>query len=422
MNALVLPAASSRELVARGLRSGWHWIAAGVLAGVVAAVAVIFAAPHSVVATATVNVVAVNAEGNGASARSAASIVDMPTEVELARSALTAKAALDELGDGWSLGALMRGTSVSGDSGGTVLKIAYRDDDRERATAGADALSRAYLSTRSSLAKSRYEKKVAAIDSRIGELEGALDSTGSDDEKRASLRASIRDLVAQRAALNDPTIEAGQVITSAEQAPTPVSPSRRLVLVAGVLTGAFAGVVALLLRRALSDRIRGGEDLAELLRLPVWLPEFGSIQQNPEEASWSSELDQTTSVFSAGATVSARWASAVELMLSASDASPLLLILDPGSPESDELFLTVRGAIQRAAEGGAASRLEVVDATGPRWRVVRAAADCPVCAIAITPNLRKSQVSQLCDQIEMAGCRCLGAFLLSPQDPRSAVR
>lgn len=411
MRTLTLPASSSHELIFRELRARWYWIVISTIVATLGAGLYILLAPSAIVATTTVNIVAVTSVGTDSSARSAASIIDMPTEIELARSALTAQTAAQSLGEGWSREGLMKGSSARGDTGGTVVKISYQDLDEERAREGADALAAAYLEKRVALVKDRVEQQRSSIDEQIQELEKQLATT--QEGSGQSIQARINDLVSQRTTLMDPTDKAGQIITSATEAFTYPTPAPKMIIVAGALIGAFIGILALFVRRALSNTIATASELAELLRLPVWRAEPAQAEDSEAVDQWSEALQQTRTVtpFDRGET-SGKWAAPVELVLSACSRFPLLLVLDPSSPDADELFATMTSTMTSLQGDADTGFLEVAEIDGPRWKLIRSAAASPVCVITVTRHSKRSHITQLIDEIEATGCTCLGAFFL----------
>lgn len=408
---LTLPASSSHELIFRELRSRWHWIVVSTVVTTLGAVLYILLAPSVIVATTTVNIVAVTSVRAESSARSAASIIDMPTEIELARSALTAQSAANALGDGWSRAALMKGAGARGDTGGTVVKISYQDVDEDRARRGADALAAAYLQERVALVRERVEQQRSSIDEQIQELEKQLAST--EDGRGRSIQARIDDLVSQRTTLMDPTDKAGQIITSASEASVYPSPAPKMIIVAGMLVGTFIGILLLFVRRAVSNTILSASELAELLRLPVWRAEPGQAEDSEAGVQWSESLHQTRTVTPFDREEAPeRWAAPVELVLSACSRFPLLLVLDPRSPDADELFNTMKSSMTNRHGSADSGFLEVAEIDGPRWKLIRAASASPACVITVTRHSKRSHITQLVDELEATGCTCLGAFFL----------
>lgn len=410
MRTLTLPASSSHELILRELRARWHWIVVSTVSAAFGAFLYVFLAPSTVVATTTVNIVAVTSVGAEPSARSAASIIDMPTEIELARSALVAQTAGEKLGDGWSRDALMAGASARGDAGGTIVKISYKGVDAERARKGADALASAYLEERVALVKDRVEQQRSNIDAQIHALESQLASAG--ESSGPTIRARIDDLVSRRTSLMDPTDKAGQIITSAAEAPTYRSPAPKTVIAAGVFVGMFFGVLLMFVRRAVSNTVTDASDLAELLKLPVWQAASASAHESETGDRMSESLHQTRTLAPFQEEDAGKWAAPVELVLSACPQFPLLMVLDPRSPDANGLLAAMRSAIDHLRGDSDAGFLEIADIEGPEWGVIRAAASSPACVIVVARRSKRSHITQLIDEIDATDCTCLGAFLV----------
>lgn len=270
----------------RSLRDRWRWILTGAVLGLLAGGLYLVVTPPQYTATAVVAIQPIQTDPFG-SGRSGSGLVDMATETQFAGSWTTATQAATTLGEGWSASQLMAATEVTAEPQGTVMRVECTLGS-EQAIECADAMASAYLELRTQQALALSASLTTAIDTRIEELTKDIaaasaasgSSTTSAEARVATARAElarqeISALVAQRTSLVTLAKNAGDVITPAENSRLSRSPNPAVVLAGGLVFGLFLGLVGALLRDRFSSPMSSGEQLAELVDLPVWLPERG---------------------------------------------------------------------------------------------------------------------------------------------------
>lgn len=219
------------SVVSRIIQQRTKWIVLGTVIGVVLSISYLLLAPTTYTATARVSITALGSEPVP-EGRSLSSVIDIPTERQIASSALTTEGAAEDLGAGWTVYELRKGLAVSGEPTSTVLGISFSATDRKRSIEGANALARAYLVARTSLVTERARAITDMIDERIEGYEKELRGVvgGAGDQADAAVRAEtiktgILALQQRRATWSDIPVQAGQVISPAkndEVSQTPV--------------------------------------------------------------------------------------------------------------------------------------------------------------------------------------------------------
>ena len=162
------------SVVSRIVRQRKKWIVLGTVIGIAGSLAYLLITPTSYTATARVSITALGAEPIP-EGRSLSSVLDIPTERQLAASALTTEDAAATLGDGWTADELRSGLAVAGDPTSTVLALSYTDTDRARAIEGADALADSYLTVRSDMVAERVDGMRDTITDRLQDYEEELE-------------------------------------------------------------------------------------------------------------------------------------------------------------------------------------------------------------------------------------------------------
>ncbi|MBK7822193.1 MAG: hypothetical protein IPJ61_14350 [Tessaracoccus sp.] len=230
-------------------------------------------------------------------------------------------------------------------------------------------MATAYLEVRSLQARDLAASLTAAIDSRIDILTqdvkaGLAENGGLDAAARAELaRQEITALVTQRTSLVTLSENAGDIITPAINSRVDRAPRSTVWLAGGFASGLFVGLAGALLRDLRFSRVTSGEQLADLVDLPVWLPER---ELGPERWNAASELfgfavegrgpvvvaaaDHPAAAALAQLLVSSQVgngknvrlvpvASTADVLASARDAEAVVLVLAPGSHRRDVAYL-----------------------------------------------------------------------------------
>lgn len=245
-----------------------RWIAVGIVAGLIAAAVYLVVTPCNYVASTQVNVAAVSADPLVGD-KAPSTLVDFSTELQIAKSAETARAAKEKLGEDWTTEEL-QGVEASGDAEGTVVTLTYANPDEDRAIVGADALATAYLSQRVSLTRARVEDTKASLDEAIARSQEDF-GTSTNVVQKDILSQRLATLRDRRAALSYVSFDAGSVIAAAGDNPVYRSPSPVKFLLAGALGGLVFGVVLALLAYTWMRRPRSIADLERVFHAPVFI-------------------------------------------------------------------------------------------------------------------------------------------------------
>lgn len=378
------------SLVSRVLQSRKKWIVLGVVLGIVLSVVYLLLTPTTYTASARVNITALGTEPVP-EGRSVSSLVDIPTERQLAASALTAEGAAEDLGDGWNAGDLNSGLTVSGDPSSTVLTLSYSDTDRQRAVAGADALARSYLVVRTNLVMERVDTMRQNIDERIAELENELRvlmGAGWAMDTAATVRADtveseILALQQRRATWGDLTSQAGEVISPAASTDLEVTPVAWRIIALGVLGGLFLGLILAAVRHA-TDRVASHpDDIQEALGVRVLRPHAPTGDPN-------------------------RWDTAATLAQHHhSSEHPLLVLTDEDVPDA-------HAAADALADAGPVTRMNL------RMERAELLGDLPVSSQAVVivpPTWRKNTLAELRNDLDVMGISLIGALVAEPTAP-----
>ena len=371
------------------LRRRVAWIIFGTVTGVVVAAIYLLAVPTTHTAVAEVNITSVSADPV-TEGRSTSSVIDLSTEQQLAASSRTAERAAETLGEGWTAAQLMRGITVTADPEGTVLNISYTDEEEQRAIAGADQLAQAYLEVRTSLVVERAQGAFDTIDQQIvateEELQKLLASgenvTVSGSVREGTLRQAIEALQLRRVNWSALSIQAGQVITPAAAHDVESDPSTAKVLLLGLLSGLFLGVLMALVRHGLARRPAGNEDVEVLLGVPVWRP-VGPVG------------DET------------RWGLAAEMVRHANRSYDGLAILVDGHSGDG---LDAANAVARVA------RAAIIDINVDPTRVLRALNGLQSAVLVVPLSWRKVDLTQLLVDVEAVGITLIGAIVVQSID------
>lgn len=270
----------------RSLRTGWAWLAAGAVVGLVLSVCVLVFLPTRYTATAVINVEAVSATPVS-SDKPASDLLDMQTEAVMAGSYRTADLTAQKLDGRLSAKQIRSGTTVGADPDGTIIRVRFTDEDHDLASEVADGIALSYLEVRHDRVLERSAQAREAIDQRLNDLNREVDSASYPGADTTREQAEINSLVAARADLLNVTAAAGQLITPAAESPVHPDRSRSVVLAGGVLLGLVAGAVIALVRGRRNRTVGARQDLEALVTVPVWT-------SDPDPAAISGTSWQTT--------------------------------------------------------------------------------------------------------------------------------
>lgn len=371
--------------IGRVLRARRWWLVLGIVLGLVAALVFLLVTPTVHRATAVINITAVSADP-APEGRAPSSLLDMSTELQLAGSAITADLAAQSLGGDWTSAALREGIEVTGDAEGTIVRVSYSDTDPQRAVQGADAVAAAYLQVRTLLVGERAAVVGSSLDAQIEsartQLAEALQQGDGADQAHASAaeetsRILLQTLANRRVTLYDVSAVAGQIITPAAQNDVYPSPSKRTVLAAGALAGAFLGLILVLARQGMARRPTGADEIEEELGTRVWTPD--------------------------GQRGRTRWAAAAEAAAWAvgSDADGAAILADRGVPDCE-------AAARSLAEITGAT---IVDLRRPRAGVLRELRGRQKAVLVASSRWDKARYTGQVRDIDSVGCELVGIAL-----------
>ncbi|MEX0833645.1 MAG: Wzz/FepE/Etk N-terminal domain-containing protein [Actinomycetota bacterium] len=199
-----------------------------------------------------------------------ASVINMPTEVEVVRSLLVAEIAAKELSEVDPQVALGR-VSATFPADSQIMLISYSDAEPAAAQAGAQAFSTAYLEFRSEQAAEAASAAIEHATSQIASLKRDANAAAREaqslppassgrteaENRAAQLNGQIAGWENSVALLNIQAVDAGQVLVPAGRPVSPSSPNHRLDAIRGLLLGLGLGVAgALVVDRAAKRRRR----------------------------------------------------------------------------------------------------------------------------------------------------------------------
>ena len=245
----------------------------GALLGLGVAVAYLVVNDRTVTATNSININVITSEPF-TTTRAPAELIDAETEIQTVTSSAVLNQAAAELGDA-SPSEVRADTEAKLLPDATIMRISYSADSTEEAEAGADAVAEAYLDFRGQEATDRVDAIVDRLQERRDDLRqdlvriNAIISATGPNSRRALQAESDRQLINIELDTLSTEISGflgldttgGRVLTTAEENPTTVAPSRALVLAVGLLTGTLLGVALAFLLAALDRRVRDEHDV-----------------------------------------------------------------------------------------------------------------------------------------------------------------
>lgn len=275
-----MPASAGRRLGT--LRRRWRLI---VLVALLAlAVAVIWSVRRTPIYEASASVL-VSPVATPSSGDPPGTALSMRDERQVARSLPVARIVAERFDTSATPEQLLAHVSVEVPGGSRILRITYADVTRSTAKTGADAFAAAYLTYRKDVAAAQVKSLDAELTREIADLtakkqaqDAVLDperqATPSERDAALTLREAygrqIADLQRQRRALQGTSADPGSVIQPARIAGRSFRPLVNAGL--GLTVGLLLGAAVALVYDRVDRRLRGREDLAELLDRPVLAP------------------------------------------------------------------------------------------------------------------------------------------------------
>lgn len=256
------------------------WIAGAVLIGLGLASGYLMTAEKTYVSTAKVLVRDTGTDaGDAVGARTNESI-NLDTEAQLVRSEPVSERAAEILASPLSLSQLSHRVTVTVPPNTTVMDISFAAPSADEAQAGASAFAKAYLENRRDVAEGALAGDIARLRDQIeGTSEQIQDTSVAiarltrardrDDRaflvaRRGTLSSQLGSLNAALAPLVAKVVDAGQVITEAQEPRTPVDPNPFLVLPTGLMVGLLAGLGLAAWRERVDKRVHSGRDVERL--------------------------------------------------------------------------------------------------------------------------------------------------------------
>jgi capsular polysaccharide biosynthesis protein/Mrp family chromosome partitioning ATPase len=272
------------------LRRRWAIIVAGMVVGLVAALAYVVVAPKTYEATAAVYVASTGADQSSSSSggkSSGSSLVNMSTEAQLVTSGTVAAIAGHMMHSTLTPYQLSKQVTAVNPPNSSVLDISCEASTATGAATCANDFAAAYLQNRRASATSVLNGEIKTLQGKITTLQSAmkkLDTTIaglssksatklSDQSLLAGDRTQVNSLNGQVVALTGQlaNVQGGHVITSATPPGKPKSPSKTLDLPVGLVVGLILGLVVAFIWDRRDKRLHGAPDVERLLGLPVVL-------------------------------------------------------------------------------------------------------------------------------------------------------
>ena len=245
------------------LKRHWTLVVTMAAVGLVLGVLVSFLLPSSYQATATVSVNPMSASPL-TSPVDAEKSVSMPTEAGIARSRTVAEAAAKELKGDRRIDAdeIVANTSVQNPVDSLILDISFSGGSAREAAAGANAVAKAYLATRTSEASDRIERLTTTAQKEIATLQAAAaDPANQSPMTQRSLQVQADSFGTTLAELGNFDLNPGQVVGAAERPTSSTSPGAVPLGLAGLFLGLLAGVPLALLKKDENSEIGGVDGL-----------------------------------------------------------------------------------------------------------------------------------------------------------------
>lgn len=172
-------------------------------------------------------------------------------------------------------------------TGTNLIEITATDQDPQRAAFLANTYARTFLARVARSAREDSETTLSRLSERIGVLAPEIERLESTGESPGALARNKNELLAlqetygttqESIALQSSTLA---IATEALPPNQPARPRTKLYLAIGAVLAAIAAAGAALLRNAFDKRVRGEDELVELLGVPV----LGRIPVRPQSGS-----------------------------------------------------------------------------------------------------------------------------------------
>ena len=210
-------------------------------------------------------------------------LLSMRDEQQVARSLPVARIVVERFASSATPDQLLRHVTVEVPGGSRILRITYADRIRSTARTGANAFATAYLAYREDAVATQVKSLVADLTRQIADLTAKKqaqdavlaperEATPSERDAALTLREAygrqIADLQGQRQALQRISVDPGSVIQPADLPGRSLRrPLRNAAL--GLAVGLLLGAALAFVSDRVDRRLRGRDDLAELLNRPV---------------------------------------------------------------------------------------------------------------------------------------------------------
>jgi capsular polysaccharide biosynthesis protein len=260
----------------------WRVVVILTLVGVVASVACAYLLPRVYTAKTTVNLNIITSEPFTPQ-RAASGLLDGNTEAAIARSQLVAARAAATLGHGTTAREVRAASQVLTSSDATVVNVTYIAHSEHRATAGADAVAKAYLGYRNEQAAERVQTMITGYNRQIEGLQKQLkkanqtlaaSKTGSIAEidakaQQQQVLTEMNDLLSARNELSGVDTTGGTVLTAAADNPTYAQPARTKLVLTGAAAGLVLGILLAYLGNPFDRRVRSAKEASSAVGAPV---------------------------------------------------------------------------------------------------------------------------------------------------------
>jgi Mrp family chromosome partitioning ATPase len=209
--------------------------------------------------------------------------INLDTEAQLVRSTAIAAGAASLLRATEAPDDLARGVAVEVPPNTSVLKIKYTAPDPSRAQMGSHAFAEAYLRNRDATAQADIDAQVAALTSKVKQLNATLTQVGTRlgnlsesspqrpalESQRTTAQNQLNNVSEKINDLTTVTVSGGTIISDARLPSAPTKPNRTLNLTTGAMLGLLLGFAVAVARERLDRRVRQAADVERDARVPV---------------------------------------------------------------------------------------------------------------------------------------------------------
>jgi Mrp family chromosome partitioning ATPase len=209
--------------------------------------------------------------------------INLDTEAQLVRSTAIAAGAASLLRATEAPDDLARGVAVEVPPNTSVLKIKYTAPDPSRAQMGSHAFAEAYLRNRDATAQADIDAQVAALTSKVKQLNATLTQVGTRlgnlsetspqrpalESQRTTAQNQLNNVSEKINDLTTVTVSGGTIISDARLPTAPTKPNRTLNLTTGAMLGLLLGFAVAVARERLDRRVRQAADVERDGRVPV---------------------------------------------------------------------------------------------------------------------------------------------------------